>query len=559
VKRTAVVLLALGLVAAACSDDESSSNAAAADTTAREPATAGGSMPGTTDNRTASSATATSDYPGTGATAQRGDATVITKESVDAALDDIDGFVDAEMEFFGVPGVAVAVVYDDEVVFSKGYGVREVGTTDPITTDTVFQLASLSKPITATALAGLVAEGVIDWDDPVHQYNPDLVLSDPWVTEHVTFADLYSHRSGLPGGVVNTLEHIGNTRDEILARLRLVPLSPFRTTYSYSNFGMTAAGDAAAKAAGTTFEAMVEDQLFGPAGMTATSASHADFLAQPNRAAIHAKVDGEWVVGPTRQPDAQAPAGGVSSSLEDVSTWVRLVLGGGTLDGDEIIGEEALTETHVPHIVRAPRIGYDAQTLFYGLGWNVENDHLGFLRWGHSGAFSAGAATTAVLLPTEQLGVIVLTNGMPLGIPEIIADEIIDRIATGGVTQNWREVWYDNRFAHLLDEPPELSDQPANPTPPRSNDAYVGTYHNDFYGDVEVVAQGDGLAIIEGPNRNTYPLTHFDGDTFTVVPYSETPTSREPVVFTIGPHGTATQVEILDTDGPGTGVLDRSS
>ena len=212
---------------------------------------------------------------------------MVTKASVDAVLDKIDGFVAAEMDHFGTPGVAVSVVYDDVVLFSKGYGVREVGKTDPITPDTVFSLASMSKPISGTAVAHLVARGVIAWDQPVHDHVPGLRFSDPWVTDHITFADLYSHRSGLPGLFGNTLEHIGYTRDEILARLPLIPFDPFRITYSYSNFGMTAGGDAAAKAAGTTFEDMIEQQLFGPAGMTHTSARYADLLAEPDRSAIH--------------------------------------------------------------------------------------------------------------------------------------------------------------------------------------------------------------------------------------------------------------------------------
>ena len=132
----------------------------------------------------------------------------VTAQSVRGALGSIDGFVQAEMDHFGVPGVTVGVVHQDKVVFSSGYGVPEVGTTDPVGPDTVFQLASLSKPITATAVAGLVGKGVIRWDDPVHSYAPDLQFIDQWVTDHVTFADLYAHRSGLPGGFGNTLEHI---------------------------------------------------------------------------------------------------------------------------------------------------------------------------------------------------------------------------------------------------------------------------------------------------------------------------------------------------------------
>ena len=125
--------------------------------------------------------------------------------------------------------------------------------------------------MTGTALAGLVSDGTISWDEPVHPYAPDLVFSDPWVTDHVTFADLYSHRSGLPDGIGDALEIFGFTRDQILARFRLVPLNPFRASYAYTDFGMTAGGDAAANAAGVPFEQMVAEQLFEPAGMTSSS------------------------------------------------------------------------------------------------------------------------------------------------------------------------------------------------------------------------------------------------------------------------------------------------
>ena len=276
-----------------------------------------------------------------------------------------------------------------------------------------------------------MSDGTISWDEPVHPYVPDLIFSDPWVTDHVTFADLYSHRSGLPGDIGDALEIFGFTREEILARFRLVPLNPFRASYAYTDFGMTAGGDAAAKAAGVPFEQMVAEQLFEPAGMTSSSASYADFLARPDRANLHVRIDGEWVPGPVRQPDAQAPAGGISSSVNDVATWVRLQLNGGTLDGDQIISEEALLPTHTPQIVKPPAPTYDGPAHSYGLGWNLDQDHLGYFRWAHSGAFTQGAATNITLLPLEGLGVVVLTNGMPIGVPETLADQIIDQIVTG--------------------------------------------------------------------------------------------------------------------------------
>ena len=505
--RTTLALVAVTGLVGACDDDGADVGSAS-----------------TTDRPSAPTAPALAPTVSATAPAPAGDTPAVTAASVEAALGEIDGLVAAEMDHFGVPGVA-------EVV----------------------HLASLSKPITATAVAGLVDDGVIAWDDPVHEHNPDLTFSDDYVTEHVTFADLYSHRSGLPGLFGNTLEHIGDSRDEILSKLHLLPLDPFRSSYSYSNFGMTAAGDAAAKAAGTSFDDLVDEQLFQPAGMTSSSTRHADFAAEANRSAIHVTDGDMWRVGPERRPDAQAPAGGVSASLEDVTRWTRLVLNGGALDGEQIIGQDALADTHVPHVVRGPSAGYDGPTPFYGLGWNIDEDHLGFRRWSHSGAFSAGAATTAVLLPTEGLGVVVLTNGMPLGIPEIIADEIVDQIATGGLTDDWREVWYTDRFAHLFDAP-EL-EIPATPTPAAAATAYVGTYANDYFGEFEVVADGDDLTLVEHDNR--YPMTHLDGDTFTITAYPELADGSEPVTFTLGPDGTVTALDVGEADGPGTGVLTR--
>ncbi len=543
-RRILPVLVGLTMVVAGCTSGDDAATSSTPTTgpgvsTAASKESGAGTMSSTTG-------TETSRQPG--GTDGGGTVARVTREQVDAALPEIDGLVDAEMERSGVPGVALAVVYDDQVVFAEGYGVREVGTQDPVSPDTVFQLASLSKPITGTALAGLVSDGTIGWDDPVHPFAPDIVFSDPWVTDHVTFADLYSHRSGLPGDIGDPLEVFGFTREEILARLRLVPLNPFRASYAYTDFGMTAGGDAAARAAGVPFEQMVAEQLFEPAGMTSSSASYADFLARPDRATIHARIDGQWVVRlRERQPDAQAPAGGVSSSVNDVATWVRLQLNGGTVDGKEIIKEEALLPTHTPQIVKPPAPTYDGPAHSYGLGWNLDQDHLGYYRWSHSGAFNQGASTNVTMVPIEGLGVVVLTNGMPIGVPETLADQIIDQIVTGNQTREW-DVYWHKTFDGLAVEDPALSEVPDPPTPARPLDAYLGSYANDFYGTFEVVADGTGMALVQGPARVTSPLTHWDGDTFTFIPVPESPDIRSPLTFTVGPDGLASAIIIADPD-----------
>jgi CubicO group peptidase (beta-lactamase class C family) len=486
-----------------------------------------------------------------------GAAAAITEAQVDAGLGMIDGAVEAEMKATGVPGVAVGVVFADRSVFAKGYGIRELGRAGAVGPGTVFQIASLSKPVSSTALAALVGKGTFGWDDPVHRYLPELAFSDPYVTEHVTFADLYAHRSGLPGATGNSLEEIGYDRTAILERIRYVPLDPFRDTYSYSNFGMTAAGEAAARAAGTTFEDVMQQQLFGPAGMTSSSARSADYRARPDRATLHVRVNGAWQVGPGRDPDAQAPAGGVSSTVDDLTRWMRLQLSEGTLDGTPIVAADALSETRSPHILRTPPSGADTVGGFYGLGWNVEVDHLGYVRWSHSGAFSTGAATTAVLLPKAGLGVVVLTNGSPIGAAEAIADVVVDDVVRGAPTRDWNKVWAE-RFAGLFAADPSLAASPAGAAPARPAAAYVGTCANPYYGAFTVRADPNGqLVIAEGPAGRAFPMTHWSGDSFTIVDAPELPDIRTELTFTVGPDGRATS---LDVGGqPGVNVLTCTS
>ncbi|MGI5128030.1 serine hydrolase [Pseudonocardia sp. CA-107938] len=476
----------------------------------------------------------------------------ISQAQVDAGLTMIDGVVEAEMKATGVPGVAVGVVFADRTAFTKGYGVREISKAGAVDPGTVFQIASLSKPVGSTALAALVGKGKFAWDDPVHRFLPELAFSDPYVTEHVTFADLYAHRSGLPGLTGNRLEEIGFDRATILERIRYAPLDPFRATYSYSNYGMTAAGEAAGRAAGTTFEDVMQQELFGPAGMTSSSARSADFRARPDRATQHIRVNGAWQVGPGRDPDAQAPAGGISSTVEDLARWMRLNLRDGTLDGHPIVDADALAETHTPHILRMPASGTDSIGGFYGLGWNVEVDHFGFVRWAHSGAFSTGAATTAVLLPKAGFGVVVLTNGSPIGAAETIADIVVDDVVKGAPTRDWNKVWSE-RFGGLFVADPKLAAPPPNAVPARPATAYTGTCTNPYYGAFTVRADAEGLALIEGPAGHTYPLTHWSGDSFTMVESPELPDIRTQVTFTVGPDGRATS---LDVGGqPGVNVL----
>ncbi|MFE7549559.1 serine hydrolase [Streptomyces gardneri] len=476
---------------------------------------------------------------------------VLDRADVDRAVGRLDATVAELMKRTGVPGVSVAVVYEDKVVHLKGYGVREVGKAARIDADTVFQLASVSKPIASTVVAGAV--GVEGWQRPVSPELPEFRLKDPWVSSHVTVADLFSHRSGLPDHAGDLLEDLGYDQEYILSRLRYEPLAPFRASYAYTNFGLTAAAEAVAAEKNVPWEKLAEDTLYKPAGMNDTSSRFEDFAADPDRAHGHVKqADGTWKAQFVRDPDAQSPAGGVSSSARDMAVWLRLQLANGELDGRRIVAEDALTLTHHPEAVASPPRAPAGRTGFYGLGWNVSYDDEGRLRLSHTGAFALGAHTNVTMLPGEQLGIVVLTNGAPAGVADAVALDFFDVAQTGEPSRDWLPLVnaiYEQE-ADAGKSTTDFAKTPADAAPAKAADAYTGTYANDYYGRLTVAEENGGLVLRLGPEPQTYRLTHYDGDTFSFPTRGENAVG--PTGVTFSPDGKTVRVEYLDQEGLGT-------
>ncbi|QES53896.1 serine hydrolase [Streptomyces venezuelae] len=473
----------------------------------------------------------------------------ITDAAVDKAVARLDRTVEDMMRRTGVPGVSVAVVHNDKVVHLKGYGVRRTGESARIGPDTVFQLASVSKPVSSTVVAGALTDPQ-EWDDRTAL--PGFSLKDPWVTDHVTAADLFSHRSGLPDHAGDLLEDLGYDQAYILDHLRLEPLSPFRASYAYTNFGLTAAAEAVARAKGTSWQKLSADTLFKPAGMTRTSTEFADFINAPDHASTHVRnADGTWSPRFVRNPDAQSPAGGTSSTATDMARWLRLQLAGGTLDGKRIIPADTLARTHLPEIVSQPTNAIGT-TSFYGLGWNVGYDQAGRLRLSHSGGFELGANTNVTMLPLEKLGIVVLTNGAPVGLPDAVALDFFDYAEHGKVSTDWLPL-AASAYAAALTAPGASTTDYAHPPkgaqPAQDSAAYTGTYDNPYYGKATVTADDKGaLTLSLGPKPLRFPLTHYDGDTFSFMTAGENAVGRTGVIFSDG----TLRIEYLDADHLGT-------
>ncbi len=387
----------------------------------------------------------------------------IPDDQVTAAVSKLDGMATEIFERSKIPGMAVAVVQHGKVVYEKGFGVRELGKPEPVTADTVFQVASVSKSLASTCVSRLVTEKRLAWSDPVVKYLPDFRLADPEITRRVTVADLFSHRSGLPGAAGDDLEGIGFDRAQVLSRLDQFPLNSFRTSYGYSNFGLTAGAEAAAAAAGKPWEQACAEELYAPLGMTSTSSRHDDFVARPDRATLHFQTAPQTFEPLyTRNADAQSPAGGVSSTVGDLASWMGMNLAGGVVGGKPFIDPAVLQESHTPQIVNGPAQTPIGRSRAYGYGFNVETTSTGQVKLGHSGAFYVGAGTAFAMLPAADVGIVVLTNASPVGAAEAITTGFIDLVRTGTVERDWLDYFGPIFGALFVNHSPVAQPAPKN-------------------------------------------------------------------------------------------------
>jgi CubicO group peptidase (beta-lactamase class C family) len=434
--------------------------------------------------------------------------------AVDNAVAKLDGIVDALMEKSGIPGMAVAVVHGGKTVYAKGFGVKDVRTGDKIDADTVFQLASLSKPLSSTVVAHQVGTDAVGWDTPIVSALPSFALSDPTVTRMVTVGDMFSHRSGLPDHAGDMLEDLGYDRQYVLGRLSQLPLDPFRISYAYTNFGLTAGAEAVAVKAGRPWEDLADDALLRPLGMASTSFRFADYEARQDRAVGHIHVDGKYEPLYVRDADPESPAGGASSSINDMTRWLAMMLANGSHEGQQIVDPKALLPAVTPQIVSSPASEPAMRSGFYGFGFNVGSTSAARMSLSHSGAFELGAGTNLVILPSADVAIVALTNATPSGVPESLTAEFADLVQFGEVREDWYKL-YGDVFKQMEQPTGSLVGQkpPANPAPPAPLTSYVGAYNNDYWGPARVTEKAGTLHLALGTKLDV-PLTHWDGNAF---------------------------------------------
>ena len=450
------------------------------------------------------------------------DAVAIPNGSRERAVQELPRIIERIMRRSHVPGMAAAVVIDGKTVFAQGYGQREAGKPGAVDAQTVFQIASISKSISATVTAIQMTRGTVTWSDPVSRYLPGFKLSDAYVASHGTIGDFFAHRTGLPGTAGDDLEDLGFTRDEIIARLRLLPLDPFRISYHYANFSTTIAAEAVAAAAQARWEDLADASLFKPLGMASTSYRYRDYEARDNRAALHAYRNGSFQALGQRNADEQAPAGGVSSNVVDLAEWLKLLLANGQRQGKPLIAPQALLPALSPQSFSAPPHAVDARPGFYGYGFNVNTEVGGRPAMGHSGAFLLGAGTAFKIVPSAGIGIVVLTNGAPIGAAESVVAEFTDVALYGKPSRDWFAAYNGVMRGYFVPQA-DLSSQsrPARPRASQPLDSYVGRYENAYFGTADIQEANGAMTLTLGPKAMAFQLRHWDGDTFAFSPAGE--------------------------------------
>ena len=438
----------------------------------------------------------------------------------------IDDTVAAAMKAFQVPGVAVGIVKDGQLVLAKGYGVRELGKPEPVGRDTLFQIGSNTKAFTAAALAMLVDEGKLRWDDKVTDYLPQFSLYDPYATREFTLRDLLTHRSGLGLGAGDLMffPPTDMSRDQMMHGLRhLKPVTSFRSTYAYDNLMYMVAGQVVAKVAGMAWEDFIATRIFAPLRMTACAPNAGRVGPDGDRVVPHVVIEGALkAIAPT-SVDSIGPAGSIHCNISGMARWLQAQLASGQsasstrLYSPERAAEMWSVTTPMPMAALLSSM-YGAHFSGYGLGWEL-SDTRGYLRVHHTGGVP-GSVTWVSMIPELKLGVLVFTNQENPGAMEAIGGQILDAYV-GAPKRDW--VAIAKNYMDRRDDSGEQAEAAvakvvaaAGPAP-LPLDAYVGTYRDAWRGDISVRREGGRLLLkFSRTSALEGGLIHYSGNIFVV-------------------------------------------
>jgi CubicO group peptidase (beta-lactamase class C family) len=430
-----------------------------------------------------------------------------------ASMEGFDEVVEQALEDFVVPGAAIAVVLDGEIVYAEGFGFRDLEAQKPMTADTLFAIGSTTKAMTTTVLGMLADEGKLDWDEPLRRFLPTFELSDRSISERVTPRDIVTHRTGLPRHDYVWYNNNEGTRAEIVARMAHLELTAdLREMFQYNNLMYMTAGYLAGVLTDSTWEEAMRGRLFGPLGMDRTNFSvnqsqkDADFAYPYEETDEH-----ENARIPFRNIDLIGPAGSVNSSVNEMSKWLAFNLNEGRVGEEQLINPATLADIHSPHMTTgASPDRPDISQATYGMGWSIDT-YRGHRRVSHGGGID-GFITSVVMFPDQNLGLVAFNNGQS-GISSLITQHAADRLL-GLEPVEWLGEAKERREKGLesADEAEERKDESrrAGTAPSHPIADYTGEYSHPGYGTMTISQDGEALRLLY--NGIDAPLEHWHYD-----------------------------------------------
>ena len=440
---------------------------------------------------------------------------------------DLDAYVESSMTTFDVPGMGVAIVKDGKIVVAKGYGVRKLGDSTPVDEFTMFAIGSNTKAFTTAALATLVDEGKLAWDDRVYERLPGFVMYDPYVSHEMTIRDLLTHRSGMGLGEGDLLfwPQTTYTRDDIIHKLRFMkPQSSFRSHYAYDNLLYMTAGQIIPAATGTSWDEYIRQHIFAPLGMAHSNTSAKLYKSGDDYSFPHSPVDGKLQVIPLENLDNVGPAGSINSCAADMAKWVQVQLNHGKfVDRDgRLFSEKQSREMWSPQTILPtgdppPALaGLKTNFADYALGWGLREYH-GHQLIGHTGGVG-GFVSRVMLVPEASLGVVILTNAEEGGAFDSILYHVLDYylgVPPSDWVANFKKLKDDEERDAAETMKKAEGGRVSTSKPSLPLEKYAGTYNDAWYGPITIRLENGGLTIsFDHTPGMIGDLQHWQYDTF---------------------------------------------
>lgn len=485
-----------------------------------------------------------------------------------ACADSLDTDVARVMQTFDVPGVAIAIVKDGHVT-TRGFGVRKLGEAAPVDEQTLFQIASNTKAFTAVALAMLVDQGKLAWDDAVTKHLPDFQLYDAYATHEMTIRDLLTHRSGLGVDVGDLLWWPTTTfsTDDIIARLRYIkPATSFRSKYAYDNLLYIVAGKIIAAKSGKSWGETIHASILTPIGMTATTTSLAESAANANQSGAHSKVDERTTLVKPMAVENAAGAVGINTNAVDIAKWMQVLLDQGRLGSTRLYSAAQARELWTVQTPRrigvAPAALAATQRNFagFGLGFLLEDYH--GVPIALHGGWMQGFYTQVILVPQAHLGIAIFTNAESEGALTALQYRLLDQYM-GIAPTDWITIVGERERAAHAEEVQRLhtlaTSLPAASTPSLALAAYDGEYEDAWYGKVTIRHEGNKQIVRFARTPDlTGELTHWQHDTFIVRWQARNFNADAYVTFALKPDGSIERVRMAAISGETDGSYDFS-